>query len=139
MIGTLGQLHPELQQQYDLNDVYIAEIALESIYSEADADIRYRELPRFPAMERDIAVVVNEDVEAGDMLRAIRESAGELLQNVQVFDVFTGSKLGENKKSVAMALVYRNRERTLTDEEVTEVHARVVARLEEQFGAELRK
>ncbi|WP_127544430.1 phenylalanine--tRNA ligase subunit beta [Paenibacillus amylolyticus] len=139
LIGTLGQLHPELQQQYDLNDVYIAEIALESIYNEADADIRYRELPRFPAMERDIAVVVNEDIEAGDMLRTIRESAGELLQTVQVFDVFTGSKLGENKKSVAMALVYRNRERTLTDEEVTEVHARVVARLEEQFGAELRK
>ncbi|MDT0121817.1 phenylalanine--tRNA ligase subunit beta [Paenibacillus sp. RRE4] len=139
LIGTLGQLHPELQQQYDLNDVYVAEIALEGIYEEADADIRYRELPRFPAVERDIAVVVNKNIEAGDMLRTIRECAGELLQNVQVFDVFTGSKLGEDKKSVAMALVYRNRERTLTDEEVTEAHARVVTRLEEQFNAELRK
>nr|WP_154958263.1 phenylalanine--tRNA ligase subunit beta [Paenibacillus xylanexedens] len=139
LIGTLGQLHPELQQQYDLNDVYVAEIALEAIYQEADADIRYRELPRFPAVERDIAVVVNKNIEAGDMLRTIRECAGELLQNVQVFDVFTGSKLGEDKKSVAMALVYRNRERTLTDEEVTEAHARVVTRLEEQFNAELRK
>ncbi|KAA8785280.1 phenylalanine--tRNA ligase subunit beta [Paenibacillus amylolyticus] len=139
LIGTLGQLHPELQQQYDLNDVYVAEIVLEAIYQEADADIRYRELPRFPAVERDIAVVVSKDIEAGDMLRAIRESAGELLQTVQVFDVFTGSKLGEDKKSVAMALVYRNRERTLTDEEITEVHARVVTHLEEQFNAELRK
>lgn len=139
LIGTIGQLHPELQQQYDLNDVYVAEIALEAIYKEADADIRYRELPRFPAVERDIAVVVGKDIEAGDMLRVIRESAGELLETVQVFDVFTGSKLGEDKKSVAMALVYRNRERTLTDEEITEVHARVVTRLEEQFNAELRK
>jgi len=139
LIGTMGQLHPELQLQYDLNDVYLAEIGLEAIYSDADADIRYRELPRFPAVERDIAVVVGKDVEAGAMLHAIREAAGELMQTVQVFDVFTGSKLGDDKKSVAMALVYRHRERTLTDEEITEVHSRVVSRLEEQFGAELRK
>lgn len=139
LIGTLGQVHPELQQERGLGDVYVAEILLQPLYDHADFDIRYQELPRFPASERDIAVVVDSAVEAGSLLETIREAAGELLQNVQVFDVFTGSKLGEGKKSVAISLVYRHNERTLTDEEVTAAHAGVVSALEQKFQAELRK
>ena len=139
LIGTMGQAHPQLQQERDLGDVYTAEILLQPLYDHTSEDIRYRELPRFPASERDIAVVVDESVEAGAMLEAIREAAGELLQSVQVFDVFTGSKLGEGKKSVAISTVYRHNERTLTDEEVSAAHAAVVNRLEQTFHAELRK
>ncbi|MEC0238635.1 phenylalanine--tRNA ligase subunit beta [Paenibacillus dokdonensis] len=139
LIGTLGQVHPQLQQDRGLSDVYTAEILLQPLYDYASKDIRYRELPRFPASERDIAVVVEDSVEAGAMLSVIREAAGELLQSVQVFDVFTGSKLGEGKKSVAIALVYRHNERTLTDEEVSSAHAAVVSQLEQTFHAELRK
>lgn len=139
LLGTMGQVHPELQQERDLGDVYTAEILLQPLYEHANEEIKYRELPRFPASERDIAVVVDDSVEAGAMLAAIREAAGELLQSVQVFDVFTGSKLGEGKKSVAISIVYRHNERTLTDEEVSSAHAAVVDRLEQTFHAELRK
>lgn len=138
-LGSLGQLHPELQREHDLDDTYVAELLLEPVYQYAGDTAVYRELPRFPSMQRDIAVVVDADVEAGALLAAIRNTAGDLLEELGVFDVYTGSKLGENKKSVALSLVYRHKERTLTDEEITSVHEQVVSMLEQTFAAELRK
>ncbi|MGG4551935.1 phenylalanine--tRNA ligase subunit beta [Paenibacillus humicus] len=138
-LGSLGQLHPELQREHDLEDTYVAELLLEPVYQYAGDTAVYRELPRFPSMQRDIAVVVDADVEAGALLSAIRNAAGELLEELSVFDVYTGSKLGENKKSVALSLVYRHKERTLTDEEIAAVHGQVVSVLEQTFAAELRK
>jgi phenylalanyl-tRNA synthetase beta chain len=90
-------------------------------------------------MERDIAVGVDRGIAGGALTDTIVASAGELLESVKVFDVYTGDRMGTDKKSVALALVYRHGERTLTDEEVTEVHARVLTQLEQSFGAELRK
>lgn len=139
LLGTMGQVHPEIQNSYDLADTYVAELSLEAIYEHARPALVYRELPRFPAVERDIAVVVEENIEAGAMLSSIRESAGELLQSVQVFDIFTGEKLGAGKKSVALALTYRHHEHTLTEEEITAVHSKVLDDLSARFGAELRK
>ncbi|MNP03552.1 Phenylalanine--tRNA ligase beta subunit [compost metagenome] len=139
LLGTLGQVHPQLQHDRDLDDVYVAEILLQPLYEATDYEVKYHELPRYPSVERDIAVVVENNIEAGTLLATIREVAGELLQTVQVFDVYTGSKLGDNKKSVAISLVYRHQERTLTDEEVTLLHGTVVTALEQTFAAELRK
>lgn len=138
-LGYVGQLHPELQRDFDLADTYVAEIELELVYEYADRSIEYRTIPRYPAMERDIAVLVARDVAGSALTEAITSSAGELLESVKVFDVYTGDRIGSDKKSVALALVYRHSERTLTDEEVSEAHARVLAQLEQSFGAELRK
>ncbi|WP_256760805.1 phenylalanine--tRNA ligase subunit beta [Cohnella sp. WQ 127256] len=138
-IGYVGQLHPELQREFDLSDTYVAELELAPIYEYANRHIEYRVLPRYPAMERDIAVVVDRNVFGGALTEAIIASAGELLESVKVFDVYTGDRVSSDKKSVALALVYRHGERTLTDEEVTETHALVLAQLEQSFGAELRK
>ncbi|AOZ92088.1 phenylalanine--tRNA ligase subunit beta [Paenibacillus crassostreae] len=139
LLGSLGQVHPQLQLDRDLEDTYVAEILLQPLYDYTNYEVKYQELPRYPSVERDIAVVVEANIEAGALLSKIREVAGGLLQTVQVFDVFTGSKLGENKKSIAISLVYRHQERTLTDEEITTVHATVVTALEQSFAAELRK
>jgi len=138
-IGYVGQVHPETQREFDLPDAYVAELELEPIYEYADASIEYRILPRYPAIERDIAVVVDRSVAGGALTETIAASAGELLESVKVFDVYTGERIGSDKKSVALALVYRHAERTLTDEEVGEAHARVLAQLEQSYGAELRK
>jgi len=138
-IGTFGQLHPEVQLEMDLDDTYVAELLLEPLYEQAGETVSYQDLPRFPAMQRDIAVVVDAGVEAASLMSAIRATGGSLLEAVEVFDVFTGSKLGEGKKSVALSLTYRDMDRTLTDEEVAEVHGKVVEALEQTFGAELRK
>ncbi|WP_219838591.1 phenylalanine--tRNA ligase subunit beta [Paenibacillus sp. R14(2021)] len=138
-IGYLGQLHPAVQIEHDLGDTYVLEIELAPIYDAADFEIVYKSLPRYPAMERDIAVVLGREVEAGKLLTAVTKTAGELLESVRIFDIYTGEKLGADKKSVALSLVYRHAERTLTDEEVTELHGKVVAELEQSFAAELRK
>ncbi|WP_214628619.1 phenylalanine--tRNA ligase subunit beta [Paenibacillus agaridevorans] len=139
IIGYVGQLHPASQLEWELADTYVVELELEPVYEYADFDIVYRTLPRYPAMERDIAVVVNADVAAGDLTAAATRTAGALLESISVFDVFTGERLGAGKKSVALSLVYRHAERTLTDEEVTALHAEVVGHLAQSFGAELRK
>ncbi|MDF2960107.1 MAG: phenylalanyl-tRNA synthetase subunit beta [Paenibacillus sp.] len=139
VIGTLGQLHPELQQQKDLADTYVLEVEFSALAVHADEQITYRQLPRYPSIGRDIAVVVNREVQVGDLTAKVQEVAGGLLESIQVFDIYTGDRLGSDKKSVALALVYRTPERTLTDEEVSELHAKVVAALEQSFGAELRK
>lgn len=138
-IGYVGQLHPANQVEWELADTYAIELALEPIYEYASFDIEYRTLPRYPAMERDIAVVVDEDVAAGSLTKAAADTAGELLESIRVFDVYTGERLGAGKKSVALSLVYRHAERTLTDDEVTSLHAEVVEQLTQSFGAELRK
>ncbi len=138
-IGTIGQIHPDIQREVDLEDTYVAEIELAPLYEQVNGQITYHELPRYPSIQRDIAVVVDDAIPSGDLTASIRESAGELLESVHVFDVFKGERLGADKKSVAIALVYRHPEHTLTDEEVTAVHDGVLARLSEQFGAELRK
>ncbi|OPA76792.1 phenylalanine--tRNA ligase subunit beta [Paenibacillus selenitireducens] len=139
LLGTIGQIHPELQREKDLGDTYVAELRLAPLYDAADFAITYKTLPRFPAVQRDIAVVVASDVPVGQLVEAAKEEAADLLEAIQVFDVFVGEKLGLDKKSVAISLVYRHAERTLTDEEVTEAHGKVVARLEQSFHAELRK
>ncbi|AIQ46049.1 phenylalanyl-tRNA synthase subunit beta [Paenibacillus sp. FSL R7-0273] len=139
LVGTAGQLHPELQHKLDLEDTYVAELLLQPLYDNARTNLQYSELQRFPGMERDIAVVVDDAVPAGHLLDVIRNNGGTLLQSVQVFDVYTGGKMESGKKSVAISLLYRHTEHTLTDEEVTEVHEGVVAALQQTFGAELRK
>jgi phenylalanyl-tRNA synthetase beta chain len=138
-IGTLGQIHPDLQRKLDLVDTYAAEILLQPLYDTAQSRLQYNELPRFPGMVRDIAVVVDSAVPAGHLLASIRENGGTLLQSVQVFDVYTGGKLESGKKSIAISLLYRHGEHTLTDEEVGEVHDQVLSSLQQTFGAELRK
>ncbi|NEW08166.1 phenylalanine--tRNA ligase subunit beta [Paenibacillus sp. SYP-B3998] len=139
LIGRIGQLHPGLQQQRDLDDTYVLEIELTPLMAAANETIAYRLLPRYPSIGRDLAVVVHANVPVGHMEQTIRQEAGELLESIQVFDIYTGERLGADRKSVAIALVYRHAERTLLDEEVTELHAKVVAALEQQYEAELRK
>lgn len=139
VIGTIGQLHPALQQKKDLADTYVLEVEFTELAAAADEQITHKLLPRFPSIGRDIAVVVGREVQVGDLIAKVREVAGSLLESIQVFDIYTGDRLGADKKSVALALVYRTPERTLTDEEVSELHAKVVSALEQTFDAELRK
>jgi phenylalanyl-tRNA synthetase beta chain len=139
VIGRIGQLHPELQQAKDLDDTYVLEVEVEPLMERADFRIEYKPLPRNPAIGRDMAIVVDSGVAVGDIRQTVEAAAGALLESIDVFDIYTGERLGQGKKSVAFALLYRHPERTLTDEEVGEQHGKVVAALEQTFGAELRK
>lgn len=139
LIGWIGQIHPSVQSELDLSPTYVAELELDVVYDLSNYAIDYHVLPRFPSIARDIAVVVESTIEAAKLAEQVKIIAGVLLESVEIFDVFSGERLGANRKSVALALVYRHAERTLTDEEVSELHGQVVASLAETFGAELRK
>lgn len=138
-LGYIGQLHPQLQADHDLAETYVLEIELDTLVKHVDFGVLYRALPRFPAVTRDIAVVVDRAVPVGSLQAKAAQAAGELLESIGVFDVYTGERLGADKKSVALSLVYRHPERTLTDEDVTQAHGLVVSALESAFAAELRK
>jgi phenylalanyl-tRNA synthetase beta chain len=138
-IGYIGQLHPGLQQNKDLEDTFVFEVELEPLAAHANRNIAYKPLPRYPSIGRDMALVVDTSVPVANIIAEVKKAAGSLLESIQVFDVYTGERLGAGKKSVAFSLVYRTPERTLTDEEVSGLHAKVVSAMEQIFGAELRK
>jgi phenylalanyl-tRNA synthetase beta chain len=138
-LGKVGQLHPDIQRALDLEDTYILEIELDTLSRYVDETIQYAGLPRYPSVSRDIAVVVDAEINVGHLLAKVKEVAGTLLESIQVFDIYTGERLGQGKKSVALSLVYRHAEHTLTDEEVVAVHGEAVKVLEQTFAAELRK
>ena len=100
--------------------------------------IVYEDVITFPATLQDIAVAVDEDVEVGALVEAAHAAAGELLREARVFDVYRGDQVGEGRKSVAIHLAFQSPERTLTEDDATEVRERVVTALAERFGAELR-
>lgn len=138
VIGYIGQLHPTVENSYDLDETYVFQLDASKLYAHA-ADLElYAPLPKFPAITRDLAFVVDCAVPASTLTNLIREQAGELLESLTLFDVYTGERIASDKKSMAFSLVFRNQERTLQDEEVQHATARVVQALAEQTGAELR-
>jgi phenylalanyl-tRNA synthetase beta chain len=138
VMGVMGQLHPKLAQAHDLGDAVVFQLDLSNVLAAMQERITYMPVPRFPAVMRDVALIVDEDVAASQVEAGIRDAAKELLESVTLFDVFTGAQLGEGKKSIAFSIVYRAKDRTLIDDEVQVIHHRVVSYLEENLGAKLR-
>ncbi|RYM06894.1 phenylalanine--tRNA ligase subunit beta [Sporolactobacillus sp. THM7-7] len=138
IIGYLGALHPQLQKDAGLNKTYVFEVAIESLLKQDQPDITYRSLPRFPSTTRDMALVVDRSLPASDLYRVIRKTGAPLLDSVKLFDVYEGEHVSENEKSLAFSLIYLDPERTLTDDEVSAVHERIIKACKKQFGARLR-
>lgn len=137
-IGYIGQVHPELQKKYDVDETYVFYLDLEALYGCQEKMSQYQSLPKYPASTRDLSILVNDGVSAAELKALISGEAGPMLEQVELFDVYTGEKIGQGKKSLAFALTYRNPEGTLTDKEVNEIHEKVVNSLAHQYQAELR-
>ncbi|MGQ9512707.1 phenylalanine--tRNA ligase subunit beta [Thermodesulfitimonas sp.] len=137
-LGFMGEIHPEVARAYDLpRRVVVAEFDVVALRA-AQRPVVFAELPRFPGVVRDIAVIVPEHLPAARLAATIKAAGGGLLRSVQVFDVYQGPKLPPGTKSIAFSLLFRADDRTLTDEEVTGLVGLVVERLQEEFGAVLR-
>jgi phenylalanyl-tRNA synthetase beta chain len=138
-LGTLGELHPEVQKAFDLPaPVFVAEVSLDAIEALPSRVIQYRPLARYPGVQRDLAVVVPTDVQAGEVSRAIEAIRPPWLKRVALFDVYEGTQVGPGRKSLAYGLLYQADDRTLTDAEVNQAHGEVVERLRAELGAEVR-
>ncbi|MBS4173767.1 phenylalanine--tRNA ligase subunit beta [Bacillus sp. FJAT-49736] len=138
VIGYIGQVHPQVQKDLDLKETYVFEINMKPVFEEVVPALQYKAIPRFPAMTRDIALVVDRSVNAGELKEIIKNAGGSLLKNVSIFDLYEGEHMEPGKKSIAFSLTYMDPERTLTDEEVVKAHDKVLAAVKEQAGAELR-
>jgi phenylalanyl-tRNA synthetase beta chain len=137
-VGRVGELHPSVTEAFDLEGRAVAlELDLEPVLA-IDLPRRARPLPRFPAVNRDLGVVVPEDVPAGELLRTIKEADGELLESATAFDEYRGSQVPEGRKSVGFALTFRRPDRTLTDAEVDRQLEKIRKTLSERHGATFR-
>lgn len=140
VVATLGEIHPVVCNNYGINEkIYMAEINIDKIVRYAKSAKKYSAIAKFPAVERDIALTVDEKVEVGSIENIIKKNAKKILETAELFDIYRSDKLGKNKKSVAYALTFREQNKTLNDEEVNRVMEKVIKALEEQLGAELRK
>lgn len=138
-VAVLGQVHPDTAARYELTGrAYVAELDAQWLFERQAPQVTVKPLPKFPSVERDIAVIVAEDTEAGAMLADIKKAAGGLLEGLTLFDIYRGAQLGQGKKSAAFSLVLRAEDRTLTDEETNAVMAKVLKALERNHNAVLR-
>lgn len=137
--AVFGEVHPVVANSYGIEErVYIAEIKLDVLLSIEKRKTTYKPLPKFPAVERDFAMLVDADVPVGNIEKAISSGAGRLLEKIELFDVYQGSQIPDGKKSVAYSVWLRSADSTLSDKEIDEVNAKIIKKLE-SVGAELRK
>jgi phenylalanyl-tRNA synthetase beta chain len=139
-IGLLGEVHPDVLDNYDVPvRVYAAELNFDEIANQSNPEIKYRQLPRYPSVSRDIAVVVDEEITAGQIEEIIRNKGGKTVEDVKLFDIYRGSQVEKGSKSMAYTITFRSDEKTLTEEDVSKVHNKILNSLANQVGASLRQ
>ena len=138
-IGIVGEVHPAVGENFDIDiPCYLAEIDIAGMFDCVNNNIKYKALPKFPAAERDIAVLVDKTALVGDLEATMIKASGALLESIKLFDVYEGDRIPEGKKSVAFAISFRAPDRSLTSEEVYKVFNKIVKDLEYKNNAQLR-
>ncbi|WP_427071224.1 phenylalanine--tRNA ligase subunit beta [Lysinibacillus fusiformis] len=139
-VGIIGGLHPAEEKAWGVKDTYVMEMNLVALLNATDqeAPLSYKPVPRFPAMSRDIALIMDRTTTAGEVVKAINVAGVKLLKDIRVFDVYEGEKMEQGKKSVAFSLTYFDPERTLIDEEVVAAHNKVLKAIATIDGTEVR-
>jgi phenylalanyl-tRNA synthetase beta chain len=133
-VGWFGELHPLVARAWDLEGVAAFELELGPVLALVPDAPQYDDLSGFPPVRQDLAVLVDPGTAAGDVVRVVREAGGALLRAVRIFDRYEM----DDRVSLALHLVFAADDRTLTDEEIAGVRERIVARLRDELGAELR-
>ena len=138
-LGVFGQVHPLVAKNYGVGEaMYAAELDFPAMFELRGREVYYRPLPRFPAVMRDISVVCDESLTAGELEKCIRRAGGEYLDSVEVFDVYKGPNIPQGKKSVSFSLALRAEDQTLTDDHAEEAVSAVLDALQREYGAVIR-
>jgi phenylalanyl-tRNA synthetase beta chain len=137
--GVFGEIHPDVSDNYGVDTpCFAAELNMDLLINNAKMKKQYRSLPKFPAVTRDIALLVDDSVLVQDIHNIIKGKGGNLVESIELFDVYKGKQIAEGKKSIAYRIVYRSEDKTLTDKDVSKVHSKILSTLEFNLGAELR-
>src|SRR5699024_1105338 len=137
-IGFLGQVHPLLAREMDLKETYVFEVNMEAVLEACEHESTYESIPKYPSIKRDIAFIVDQDVVAGDIKATIAQSGGALVTKVDIFDLYEGEQLDDNKKSIAYRLHFQHRDKTLKDEEVDQLYKEIVNIVNKTYDAYVR-
>ena len=138
-VGVLGEIHPDVCDKFGMDiPAYVAELNLDILYANAKLDKKYKALPKYPAVSRDMALIVDDSVLVQEIEDIIRKQGTPLVESVKLFDIYKGKQIPEGKKSIAYAIIYRQESKTLTDAEVNKVHDKILKTLEYKLGAQLR-
>lgn len=139
IIATVGEVHPAVLEAYGITKpVYIFELDVNTVMKYMAKDLKYKALPKYPATSRDLAMLVDIDVNAADIEKAMTKAAGQNLTQITLFDVYTGKQVEEGKKSLAFSLTFQSNDKTLTDAEIDPAIEKIVAKLQKDFNANLR-
>ena len=139
VIATVGEVHPAVLSAYGITKpVYIFELDATTVMKYMAKDLKYKALPKYPATSRDLAMLVEVDVNAADIEKAMTKAAGQNLTQITLFDVYTGKQVEEGKKSLAFSLTFQSNDKTLTDAEIDPAIEKIVAKLQKDFNANLR-
>ena len=134
IVGIIGKIHPKVEK----DDVYVLEIDLDRLLGKRVGKMKYKEISKFPNIKKDLSIVVDKKISAQEIGMKIKKLAGSLLESSEVFDVYTGTGIEDDKKSISFALTFGKGDRTLTDDEINEVMNKIIAGLEKDIKAELR-
>ena len=134
VVGIIGRVHPNISK----DDLYVAEMSLSKLYSKTIKPLKFKEVPKYPSIEKDMAFSVDKNITSKEIVDIIKKKGGRLLTDVDVFDVYTGENVESNKKSIAFKLTFNDPTKTLTDSEVNTVFENVISEVENAYNAELR-
>lgn len=139
VIATVGEVHPAVLSAYGITKpVYIFELDATIVMKYMAKDLKYKALPKYPATSRDLAMLVDVDVNAADIEKAMTKAAGQNLTQITLFDVYTGKQVEKGQKSLAFSLTFQSNDKTLTDAEIDPAIEKIVAKLQKDFNANLR-
>ena len=133
IVGMVGKLHPAVKGE----DVYVLEINLDKLLSKKTGKMKFKEISKYPTISKDLAILIDKNISADEIAKAIKKAAGSLLTNTEIFDVYEGKNIPEGKRSIAYSLSFGANDRTLTDEEINNIMSKVIDSLK-KMGAELR-
>ena len=138
--GYIGELHPLVGDNYSIETrVYIAVVDFDSLVKNASLVTEYKPLPKYPAITRDISMVIKDTVFVKDIEKVISENGGKLIESIKLFDVYQGSQIEKGFKSVSYSITFRAADRTLVDDDVNPAMKKILSALEKEFGANLRE
>lgn len=139
-VGTVGRINEEIASNYKFKQpVYVAEIDLQAVLEQTPEPVRYTPLPKYPSVVRDVSFVVDRGMEFGSIRSIVLRDKPEMLSSISFVDVFEGKGLGENERSLTVRFAYRSPDRTLVEQEVSDLHDAIVATLESELGITIRK
>ena len=140
VIGVLGEVHPDVAEKYGIDEqrLYVAELSLDKLFKLVNKGIKFKAFSKYPPIDRDLAVVVDKTVVAGDMIDAIKASKIPYMTSANIFDVYVSDQLGKDKKSIALSFTFASNEKTLKDEEIQESMDKVLSILSRKFKAKIR-